>query len=354
MKTFLTYYKNASIFTIVALIAGAFIGYAEGGVTGILPSFLSVLVLSILEVSLSLDNAVVNCGKLKDMDEKWQQWFLRWGMLIAVVGLRLILPIVIVSALAFISPLKAVELGLFAPKEYAAVLQSSHHLIAAFGGGFLLMVSLSYYTDTDKDVHWIKWIEAGLSKAGGIGVSGISILTAIILFLVSFSATPGQQVEFCIAGVAGVILFLAIHFLQEYLESRDEKASAIAGQVVKSGLMGVLYLEVLDASLSFDGLLSAFAISDYFLIIMLGLGTGAYFVRSMTLHLLHSGHLAEYRFLENGAFAAITALSVLMLASFVMEVPEWITGLIGIVFLAVAFVHSAVLNKKESLSNDEA
>lgn len=348
MNTINKYYKSPIIFTILALILGGVVGYFEAGMAGIFPAVLSVGVLCILETSLSLDNAIVNSSKLKDMDKYWQQWFIKWGMLIAVFGLRLILPILIVSGLAWISPYQAVKLGLTAPKEYAAVLQSSHHLIAGFGGAFLLMVSLSYYLDTEKEVHWIKYLEEWLSKAGIIGISGVSILTAIIMFLVSFSAQAGQQTEFCIAGAAGIILFLAIHFLQEYLEGRGEEASAVAGQVVKSGLMGVLYLEVLDASLSFDGLLSAFAISDYFIVIMLGLGCGAFFIRSMTLHLLDSGHLSEYKFLENGAFAAITALSILMLLTFFVEVPEWITGLIGIVILGIAFIHSVIVNKNET------
>lgn len=354
MNTLLKHYKTSFITLILGLIIGGVVGYFESGVGGIATAVLSVAILCVLEISLSFDNAVLNASKLKDMDEKWRQWFVRWGMVIAVFGMRLVLPILIVSVLGGISPYATVKMGLTDPKQYSEVLSSSHHIIASFGGAFLLMVALGFYLDKNKDTHWVKWIEEPLSKLGEGGIGVQAIFAALVILSVSFTTEGHKQLVFNISGACGIILFLAIHFLQEYLEGRDEKASAIAGQVVKSGLMGVLYLEVLDASLSFDGLLSAFAISDYFLIIMLGLGTGAYFVRSMTLHLLHSGHLAEYRFLENGAFAAITALSVLMLASFVMEVPEWITGLIGIVFLAAAFIHSAILNRKESSSNVEA
>ena len=342
------HYKASFITLILGLIFGGVIGYFESGISGIATAVLSVAILCVLEISLSFDNAVLNASKLKDMDEKWKQWFVRWGMIIAIFGMRLVLPILIVSVLGRINPYEAVKMGLTDPKQYSKVLSSSHHLIAAFGGGFLLMVALGFYLGEDKDSHWIKWIEEPLSKLGKFGIIGQSIVTLLTIFGISFSTDGHEQLMFNISGVCGVVLFLAIHFLQEYLEGRDEKLASVTGAAVKSGIAGALYLEILDASLSFDGLIAAFAISDMFLVIMLGLGVGAFFVRSMTLHLLDSGHLAELRYLEHGAFSAIFILAALMLANFVVNVPEWVTGLLGVVLLGIAVLHSVYLNKKES------
>lgn len=347
MNTLLKHYKASFITLILGLIFGGVVGYFESGAGGIATAVLSVAILCVLEISLSFDNAVLNASKLKDMNDKWKQWFVRWGMLISVFGMRLVLPILIVSVLGEISPYEAVKMGLTDPKQYSEVLSSSHHIIASFGGAFLLMVALGFYLEEDKDTHWIKWIEEPLSNLGKFGIIGQSITTLLIIFGISFSTEGHEQLMFNISGVCGVVLFLAIHFLQEYLEGRDEKLASVAGTVVRSGIAGVLYLEILDASLSFDGLIAAFAISDMFLVIMLGLGIGAFFVRSMTLHLLDSGHLAELRYLEHGAFSAIFILAALMLANFVVDVPEWVTGLLGVVLLGIAVLHSLYLNKKE-------
>ena len=341
------HYKGSFITLVLGLILGGVVGYFETGVGGIATAALSVAILCVLEISLSFDNAVLNASKLQDMDEKWKNWFVKWGMLIAVFGMRLVLPILIVSVLGGVNPYEAVKMGLTDPKQYGEVLGSSHHIIASFGGSFLLMVALGFYLDEDKDSHWIKWLEAPLAKLGKFGIVGQAIIALVVILAVSFSTSGHEQLVFNLSGLCGVILFLAIHFLQEYLETRDEKLATVAGTVVKSGIAGVLYLEILDASMSFDGLIAAFAISDMFLIIMLGLGVGAFFVRSMTLHLLDSGHLAELDYLEHGAFSAIFILAVLMLANFVVELPEWVTGLLGVVLLGVAVIHSIYLNKKK-------
>lgn len=348
MNTFAKFYKWPSIFFALALVAGAWIGYAEAGFSGLINGLVAVGILCILEISLSFDNAVLNAKKLQDMEPKWRDWFVKWGMLIAVFGMRLVLPILIVSVLGGMTPWKAVDLGLHDPAQYAAVLQSSHHIVASFGGAFLMMVALEFFLDHEKDNHWFKWIEYPISHIGKIGITAEAGITAVLILLASLGAHDHERVMFWISGAAGIGLFVAIHFLKEYLESHDEKASAAAGVVVKSGLAGVLYLEVLDASMSFDGLIAAFAITQYFIVIMLGLGVGAFFVREMTLHVLDSGHLAEFRYLEHGAFYAIFALASIMLLNFFFEVPEVVTGLIGVAFLGSAVYHSHILNKREA------
>jgi hypothetical protein len=107
-----------------------------------------------------------------------------------------------------------------------------------------------------------------------------------------------------------------------------------------------LYLEVLDASFSFDGVVGAFAISKNILIIMAGLGIGALYVRSLTILLVDKGTLAAYRFLEHGAFYAIGALAATMLIGTFLHIPEYITGLLGAAFIGLSVISSVLYRKK--------
>src|SRR5207245_6010504 len=95
--------------------------------------------------------------------------------------------------------------------------------------------------------------------------------------------------------------------LEKQLERN--KAKHVVG---KAAFFLFLYLEVLDASFSFDGVVGAFAITSDPIIIAIGLGIGAMFIRSLTVYLVKKGTLAEYVYLEHGALYAIGALAILL------------------------------------------
>ena len=122
------------------------------------------------------------------------------------------------------------------------------------------------------------------------------------------------------------------------------------GPVKRAGIAGFLYLEVLDASFSFDGVIGAFAITKDVVIIMLGLGIGAMFVRSLTVYLVNKGTLDEYVFLEHGAHYAIGALAIIMLLSMEYHIPEAVTGLVGIAFIGLALISSIRRRRLEEAS----
>jgi hypothetical protein len=115
---------------------------------------------------------------------------------------------------------------------------------------------------------------------------------------------------------------------------------AFAVEGAKNGLIGFLYLEMLDASFSFDGVIGAFAITGNIFLIMIGLGIGAMFVRSLTIWMVEKGVLSEYKYLEHGAHYAIGVLAVIMLLKIFMHIGEVLTGTLGLGLLAVAFLHS--------------
>lgn len=328
----LKYYKGSMLFTALCLTTAAWIGWLyTGTVAGTLGIIWITLVLGVLEVSLSFDNAVVNASVLKDMDAKWRRIFLTWGIAIAVFGMRIVFPLVIVAIAAQLGPVQAMMLAATDPEAYEAILTSAHVGIAGFGGAFLAMVGLKFFFDADKDVHWIAVVERQLTRLSSIHAIEIAIVLLALYGIMTM--LPGEeQVTYLTAGIFGLLTFIGVEAIGSVLEAPDEAT----GMVARSGLAAFLYLEVLDASFSFDGVIGAFALSNNLFIIALGLGIGAMFVRSMTVMLVDRGTLAQYRFLEHGAFWAIIALAVIMLLSARFEIPETVTGLIGAILIGLA------------------
>ena len=341
----LRFYKGSILFTVACFAIAVWYGWMQTGtVSGTLSMLWIVFVLAILEISLSFDNAVVNAAVLEDMDDIWQRRFLTWGMLIAVFGMRIVFPLAIVAIAAGLGPMDAINLSLNDPQRYESIVSSAHVGIAGFGGAFLAMVGLSFFFDGDKDVHWIGWLEARLSRISSIKAAEIAVLL-VVIYLVSLTLTPADALTFMVSGTLGLVTFIAVEALGTILEIREEALKA-QGAVIRSGLGGFLYLNVLDASFSFDGVIGAFALSNNMVVIALGLSIGAMFVRSMTIMLVKKGTLAEYRFLEHGAFWAIIALGAIMLLSANFHIPETITGLIGAAMIGASLWWSVRHNRK--------
>ena len=309
-----------------------------GTVAGTLEVVWIVTVLSVLEISLSFDNAVVNAAVLKDMDEVWQRRFLTWGMIIAVFGMRIAFPLAIVAIAAGLGPVDAIKLSLNDPVRYEQVVSSAHVGIAGFGGAFLALVGMRFFFDEEKDVHWIRWVEQKLSAVSTIRAVEIAVLI-LALYGISLMLDEREALVFVTAGMLGMVTFIAVEAVGTLLELR-EAAQAASGAVLRSGLGGFLYLNVLDASFSFDGVIGAFALSNNMVIIALGLSIGAMFVRSLTIMLVRRGTLDEYRYLEHGAFWAIVALAAIMLLSVRFVISETFTGIIGAVLIAASLAWS--------------
>ncbi len=341
----LRFYKGSILFTLACFAIAVWYGWMQSGtVSGTLSMLWIVFVLAILEISLSFDNAVVNAAVLEDMDDIWQRRFLTWGMLIAVFGMRIVFPLAIVAVAAGLGPMDAINLSLNDPEQYEAIVSSAHVGIAGFGGAFLAMVGLSFFFDGDKDVHWIEWLEARLSRVSSIKAAEIALLL-VVIYLISLLLDPADALTFMVSSTLGLVTFIAVEALGTILEMREQALKA-QGAVIRSGLGGFLYLNVLDASFSFDGVIGAFALSNNMVVIALGLSIGAMFVRSMTIMLVKKGTLNEYRFLEHGAFWAIIALGAIMLLSAKFHIPETITGLIGAAMIGASLWWSVRHNRK--------
>ncbi|MGV0820074.1 DUF475 domain-containing protein [Martelella sp. AMO21009] len=342
----LSYFKWAFIVTLAGLAASTLYGYFSFGISGALAFLFITAVLAVLEISLSFDNAVVNANKLKTMSHAWQRRFLTWGILIAVFGMRLVFPLVIVVLAAKIGPLAAIHLAFAEPKAYAAIMHDAHLSIAAFGGTFLLMVGLSYFFDHEKDVHWFAPLEKPMARLAA--VKGIETGIALVLVLIfSTLVEDARAEEFFYAAIYGLLTYLAIEVFSGLIDATQTQTAKAAAQ---GGLGAFIYLEVLDASFSFDGVIGAFALTKNLLVIAIGLGIGAMYVRSLTIMLVDRQTLSHFRFLEHGAFYAILVLAVIMYAQTLLHIPEAITGLVGAGLIALSLWSSIRWRKLQELA----
>jgi len=321
------------------------------------------LILGILEVSLSFDNAVINATVLQRMSEFWQKIFLTIGVLIAVFGMRLVFPLVIVWAASGLGPIEALDLALNPPADgaayfpdgspsYETLITDAHPQIASFGGMFLLMLFLQFIFE-EREIKWLQWLERPLAKAGKLDQLEVVVATALLLITATVIAPDDKVSTVMIAGSLGMITYIAVNGLGDMFEVPEEGEeesrgpSTLAKATGKAGFFLFLYLEVLDASFSFDGVIGAFAITSDPIIIALGLGfIGAMFVRSITIFLVRKGTLSDYVYLEHGAHWAIGALALILLYSIGTHVPEVVTGLIGVALIGAAFASSVYRNRR--------
>ncbi len=331
-KPALKYFTLAFGVTAGGLLLSAALGWTIFGTLGGMLNILFITaVLSVLEISLSFDNAIVNANKLRDMSPKWQHRFLTWGILIAVFGMRIVFPLLVVCIAAKIGPWAALELAWANPDRYAHIMEGARIPISAFGGTFLLMVALSYFFDPEKEVHWLPGVERFMTKIAGAKLLVVTIVIAVIT-LMSNLFDPAVGRAFLQSAIWGLLTFLLVDVLSHYLDSQN--ATKAVGQ---AGFGAFMYLEILDASFSFDGVIGAFALTQNLFIIAIGLGIGAMYVRSMTVMLVEKGTLNEYRFLENGAFWSILVLAIVMFLHVEFHVPEVVTGLLGAGLIGASF-----------------
>jgi hypothetical protein len=343
------------------------VGLVLAGIIGGPKIALIVAILAVLEISLSFDNAVVNATILRRMNPYWQRLFLTVGILIAVFGMRLIFPVAVVAVTAHLNPVDVFRLALDHPTQYADKLTAAHPAIAAFGGIFLLMIFLDYFFDGEREIHWLVPIERFLGKLGRLDVLSTVVALVALLVVAEFATPAGKTQQVLTAGVAGLAVYLAVRGLGDYFEEQgvgaepdeDEEVTAethdASGKRLATGrgaFFLFLYLELIDASFSFDGVVGAFAISQQIFVIAAGLGIGATYIRSLTVYLVRKGTLQEYIYLEHGAHWAIGALAVLLAISIENNIPEVVTGLIGVAFIAAAYVSSLAVRRKRQETVD--
>ena len=335
MKSTLSYFNASLLFCVMAMLGAWFLGGFK--------AVLTVMFLTMLETSLSFDNAVVNAGVLQHWNAVWRRRFLTWGILIAVFGMRLLFPLLVVGVAGHLGPWQVLDLAINTPIEYARILASAHHEIAAFGGAFLMMVFLKFFVARHKTEHWLNIVERPLTRLGKM--EAIEAALTLMLILLAASLIDAElRADFVVSGVWGVITYILTKGLAAFLGGEDGAAQ----HVVRQGIGGFLYLELIDASFSFDGVVGAFAMTNNLFIIALGLGAGAMFVRAFTLMMVDRGTLNHYRYLEHGAFWAIGGLAAIMLLGVEYHIPEAVTGLFGGLLIALSLASSVFANRRDA------
>lgn len=324
---------------LLTILVAVFVGWQLG-----LVALWLFFILLILEVTFSFDNAVINSKVLSRLSPFWQNLFLTVGIVFAVFVVRFILPILIVMFSGDASFNEVINMAMNEPDKYSHTLHDAAPLIDAFGGTFLIMIGISYFMDLEKEIHWLEKTEKWLSKFGNY--ESFKILVMLVVALILYATVNEKfHVAVLLSSVIAVVIHIALDLFGQYFSKKQSQAAKLVGG---AAFASFLYLNVLDASFSLDGVIGAFAITNDIILIMAGLGAGALWVRSLTVYLTRTGTLGKYLYLEHGAHWAILALGIIMIAKlYGIELSEWFTGLIGLVIIIAAFT-SSLWDKKRT------
>lgn len=325
----------AIVYTVVSLFVGGWVG------TMFLLTFMAGLLVTVsggtLEISMSIDNAVVNSSILRGMSPFWRKNYLLFGMPIAVVGMRFLIPDLVVSATSAMNPWDTLMMAIHNPSEYSTKLLESKPFIQAFGITFLTLIVGDFFINSEKDSHWFSFVEKPLSALGG-KLTRYTIAFAVLAISAVIYHTTGSSIydvgKFIVSGLIGVLSFYVIKSVADWAQNSSD------GSSVSSGFAQFLMLEAIDASFSFDGVIGAFAITQNIFLIAIALGIGAVWVRYLTVLMADSKSIGELKYLSHGAFWNIASLIAIMVVSIAYEVPEWFPGAAAILIIGASVTHS--------------
>jgi uncharacterized protein len=301
----------------------------------ILESIIIILGLLVFEVVNSVDNAIVNAHVLKTMSIIWRRRFLIFGILTSVFLVRFLLPLVILwISVPTLSPTE-IFLAFTGSSEIAAsAIETQKPIILIFGGVFLLYLYFHWLFLEKKEPLFV---EKFLKEKHGVWFFAFA---AVILVLIMYLARSNPIMM--LAASVGSATFFILYGLKETAENQEKTLTHNSNL---SDLSKFLYLEVLDATFSFDGVIGAFAFTINLLLILIGVGIGAIVVRELTIKGIDQ--VAKYRYLKNGAMTSIGFLGLFMIIeSFGFELPSYIPIIVTLLLVGIAFYKSRKLLKK--------
>jgi hypothetical protein len=300
-----------------------------------------VLGLVVFEVINSVDNAVVNATVLKTMSVLWRKRFLLIGIITSVFLVRFILPLIIVWISVPNISLPEMFLAFSGQSNIAAqAIEIQKPVILVFGGIFLLLLYFHWLFLEKKDTLFI---ERFLKEKYGAWFFAVA---ALVLVVVMYLARANSNMM--LAAAIGSATFFLVYGLKETAEKNEERLLGGGGSL--SDLSKFVYLEVLDATFSFDGVVGAFAFTINLLLILIGLGIGALVVRELTIKGIDT--ISKYKYLKNGALTSIGFLGIFMLVeSFGLELPSYLPTIITFTVIGVAFYASYRLLLKTAQKN---
>ena len=301
--------------------------------------FLNILIivlgLCVFEIISSVDNAVVNAHILKTMSEKYRKIFLFWGLIFAVFIVRGLLPFIIVWAtnpdLGMWQVITATFSGSAAVKSS---IEASKPLLLLGGGIYLFFVFLSWLFLEEKKYAF--FVEGFIHRQGAWFYAFASVITTALVYF-SLKINP----SLALAATIGVSAFFLTDGFKKNAEEKEKQLLSPA----MSAWSKILYLEILDASFSIDGVIGAFAFTVSVPLIILGNGIGAYVVREMTIRGIDV--ITKFSYLKNGAMYAIGVLGAMMvLEAYGHEYPFWLAPLNMLILIAIFLFLSVKANKE--------
>jgi hypothetical protein len=313
------------------------LAFLVGGTQGLAVAAL----LGLLEVAVSFDNAIVNATVLARMAPFWQKMFYTVGILVAAIGMRLLVPLAIVSVGARLDPVSALRLAYRDPNHYHHLLIGAQPAIAAFGGAFLMMIFLNFLFE-DREDMWIGWFEKPLRRLGKLPRIGEMCLLG---FAIVASATVSSQIAFKVmaGAVAGLLCYMLVDSAGQVI-AREADADGVsrprATVAGRAAFFLFCYIELLDATFSFDSVMGAFSVTLNLSLITIGLAIGAAYIRALTVFVVRKGTLEQYRYLEHGAYYAIGMLALLLMVEVWHDIPDVLTAGAGGLLIVAAIASS--------------
>ena len=297
-----------------------------------------ILGLLIFEIVNSVDNAIVNAYVLKTMSEKWRKIFLFWGILTAVFIMRGLLPFLVVwLSVPEIGFLGAFQAMFQSKPEIAELMEERKGVILIGAGVFLLLLYLHWLFLEEKSPLFV--MDRFIKPHYGVWFFAFAAVILVVLLYLA-RTSPFLMLS---AAIGNAVFFIMYGF-REQAEKQKEK---LKGPSQMRDFSKLMYLEVLDASFSFDGVMGAFAFTTSVPLILIGNGIGALVVRDMTIRSIDK--VAKYKFLKNGAMTSIGLLGIFIIAkSFGVLIPEYLPTLITILIVGLAFWQSKRFLKRTS------
>lgn len=294
---------------------------------------LTVFGLCLFEIISSIDNAVINAEVLHTMSARAKRWFLTWGILSAVFIMRGLLPFLLVWAtIPSLGPIGAITATFSNNPKIAGTIEKSSFILLMGGGTFLVFLFF----------HWLflETKEYGLRGERFFHAQGAwfyAIASILLAILVWFGLQKEPLVAF--GAVLGSTAFFITHGFKQYAEKEEEHL--ITGRNHISDISKILYLEVIDASFSIDGVVGAFAFTFSVPLIFLGNGLGAIALRQITVSNIE--RIKKYKYLKNGAMYSVLFLGTIMiLEGFGFNIPQFVTPILTLITIGYFFYKSRV------------
>ncbi|MGE5840887.1 MAG: DUF475 domain-containing protein [Deltaproteobacteria bacterium] len=303
-------------------------------------TFLTIAGLAVFESITSIDNAIINADVLGTMQVKARRWFLTWGILIAVFGVRGILPWLIVWIMTpGLSPWQALTAAFTDDPAAQKAIHASAPVLLIGGGVFFIFLFCNWLFQEPK-----RFGLPGEDFFARQGAWFYAVVSVALMLIVWFALKKDPVLGF--GAVVGSTAFFITHGFKRYAETQQDRLRTT--QTSMSDIAKIVYLEVIDSTFSIDGVVGAFAFTLSVPLILLGNGIGAIVVRQLTIYNLE--RIRRYVYLKNGAMYSVLVLGFMMLThGYGIHTPEWVAS-VSTILIVGYFLWKSIKHARRAAS----